>query len=109
MKAKSHGGLRYGSFFRQEDAFDRAQPKVLEIAVGPNAVNLAEGPRQGTLVDPGYVAQISHVHELFYIFARYLLEMIDNASIPLSWLCRSGRASFVPVALGHGRAKRLCP
>ena len=51
MKPKPHRRLRYGSFFGQEDSFDLAPAKVLEIAVRPNAADLSEGSRQSTLVD----------------------------------------------------------
>jgi len=65
MKAKLHRSLRYSSSFQHKDSFDLAQPKVLEVAVGTNTADLAEGPRQSTLVDSGYAAQICHVHDLF--------------------------------------------
>ena len=106
-KAKSHGGLRYGYFFGQEDSFDLAQPKVLQIAIRSNAAYLAEGSQQSTLVETGYVAQIGHLHERPQICARDLLKMIDNLSIPLDSLCRSGRISIVLAGLGRNPASRF--
>ena len=73
--------MRYGYFFRDKDPFEFAQPKVSEIAVGPNTVDLAKSSRQSTLVDPGNAAHISHMHEISHICARDPLKMIDNLVI----------------------------
>ena len=102
-KAKLHGGLRYCYFlFRQEDAPDLGQSKVLDIAIRPDTANLAEGSRQSALVDLGYAAQVCYLDECSYICPRNLLEMIDNLSIPLGSLSRSNRGLIVPAALGCG-------
>jgi hypothetical protein len=107
MKPEPHRGLRYGSLFRQEDLSDPAQAKVLEIAIRPNALDLPEGSRQSALVDTSDAAQIGHLDERPYICVRYLLEMIDNLSIPLDSLCRSGRTSIVLAGLGRNPASRF--
>jgi hypothetical protein len=65
----------------------------LEIAVRPNTADLAEGPRQGTLIDAGNAAYISHMSEISHICARDMLETIHNLSIPLDSLFRRNRAS----------------
>jgi hypothetical protein len=80
---------------------------VLQIAVRPNTVDLAEGSRQSALVDTSDVAQIGHLDERPYICVRDLLEMIDNLSIPLDSLCRSGRTSIVLAGLGRNPASRF--
>jgi hypothetical protein len=59
----------------------------LEIAVRPNAADLAEGPRQGTLIDAGNAAYISHMSEISHICARDMLEMIHNCRY--RWIRRS--------------------
>ena len=106
-KAKSHGGLRYGYFFGQEDSFDLAQPKVLHIAIRSNAAYLAEGSQQSTLVETGFVAQIGHLHERPQICARDLLKMIDNLSIPLDWLYRFSQTAISLAGFEPGPAKGL--
>ena len=105
MKPKPHRGLRYGSLFRQEHLFDLAQAKVLEIAVRPNAVDLPKGSRQSALVDTTDTAQIDHLDKRPCV--RDLLEMIDNLSIPLDSLCRSGLISIVLAGLGRNPASRF--
>ena len=107
MKPKPHRGLRYGSLFRQEHLFDLAQAKVLKIAIRPNALDLPEGSRQSALVDTSDAAQIGHLDERPYICVRDLLEMIDNLSIPLDSLCRSGLISIVLAGLGRNPASRF--
>ena len=61
---------------------------MLQITVRRSSADLAEGPRQGPLIDPGNATQILHVYKIFGVCARDLFKMIDDLSVPLGSLYR---------------------
>jgi hypothetical protein len=95
------------------------ETKVANVAISADSVHRAKSPRQGSLVDSGQAAQITHVHVRVYVGARDLLEMVDQPSIALSLRGRHGTPpspswrrliSWLPLteAMGIDLAQRRC-